>query len=287
MNPKSNKRQSAVAIIAAVGTLLSVLGCSSHYLVPGGPASLSVFGAPPSQRDASTHSRVQLVLDKQPAANFPAALAVAQVQAPGYSRWNTSSYGSGNYSVVTVRESDHESDLARIAKLPMLSGVSALSRLLLPSQLSSDIELRQAAASLHADLLLIYTFDTTFSKDDFASPLTLVTLGLFPSKTVKVRTTASGLLMDTRSGYIYGTLESTSKPESQLANAWTSESAADDARERAEGDALRALIDEFERLWGRVVTAYSGRSWTSGTPVPAAPTSIGLPPPHGPTYITR
>ncbi|MGE3107207.1 MAG: hypothetical protein AB7G11_02910 [Phycisphaerales bacterium] len=279
-------------ILLAALASLPLTGCGSSYLVPGGPADMGAFGAPRAVRPSGTDPRVQVAMDRQPLASFPAGLAIAHVQESGYSCWNGSSYGTGRYSVVTQREVEQEQDLGRLTRLPMVAGVSSMSRLLLPSSLQSDVELRQAAASVHADMLLIYTFDTRFSKDDFASPLTVVTLGLFPSKTVEVRTTASALLVDTRSGYIYGTLESTSKPENQIANAWTSESAVDDARRRAEGAALASLMDEFEGLWGRVVTEYSARSW--GAPVSPSASPASQPPrpqgagwPAGPVYTTR
>lgn len=285
-------------LIPTLGILLAsslLTACGSNYLVPGGPANMATFGAPSAEsRDSQTDPRVQLAMNKQPLASFPAALAIAHVQSSGYSCWNGSSYGTGKYSVITAREVEQEKDLERITKLPMLSGVAPMSRLLLPSTLQSDMELRQAAASLHADLLLIYTFDTQFSENNFAAPLSIVTLGLFPSTTVKVRTTASGLLIDTRSGFIYGTLESTSKPESQLANSWTSREAADDARRRAEREALTQLVDEFEKLWGRVVTGYSGRTWTPSPPSNPAPLAAPQPPfnadpnaPRGSVYETR
>jgi hypothetical protein len=45
----------------------------------------------------------------------------------------------------------------------MLRGLAPLNRLVLPQQLQSDRELRVGAAKLHADMLLIYTLDTTFA----------------------------------------------------------------------------------------------------------------------------
>ena len=81
-----------------------------------------------------------------------------------------------------------------------------------------------AAASLRADLLLIYTFDTQFSSDNYGGPLMVVSLGLLPTKVESVKTTASAVLLDTRTGYVHATAEG-SGDAGQLANAWTSSDA--------------------------------------------------------------
>lgn len=270
---------------------LTVGGCVS-YSTPGGPADMRAFGADALRRQGATEPGIQATLDKQPLAAFPAALAIVQVQAPGYSSWRGSSYGAGVYSVVTSRGSSDEVCFERLTKLPLLAGVTPISRILLPTTLTSDRELRQAAAALHADLLLVYTFDTRFRTEDFASPLTLVSLGLFPTKNARVSTIASAVLLDTRNGYVYGTAESSSKPQTQLANAWTSQDAVDDARVRAESDALGGLVGEFEKLWGRVLTAQTqrppspraaGSQWEVWTPQGSASANA----PVGPTYPTR
>ena len=73
--------------------------------------------------------------------------------------------------------------IARLERLPMVRGLAPIGRVLLPFDLNSDRELRQAAAELHADMLLIYTLDTTFVVDDKALPLTVITLGLSPKPT--------------------------------------------------------------------------------------------------------
>ena len=84
---------------------------------------------------------------------------------------------------------------------------------------NSDLELREAAAALHADIVLIYTIDTGFQVEDHLSPLSVVTLGLSPNQTAQIVTTATAVLMDTRNGYIYGYSEAT-EHGFQLTNAW-------------------------------------------------------------------
>ncbi len=60
-------------------------------------------------------------------------------------------------------------------------------------------------------MLLVYTFDTQYKTDDYALPLKVVTLGLFPTDTVDVSTTVSAVLLDVRNGFVYGSVETSAK----------------------------------------------------------------------------
>ena len=108
-------------------------------------------------------------LGKRPLANFPTGIAAVRVQAPGYQSETAESWGAGRYSIVTTRDIEKDDVIGRIAAWPLVSGVAPINRLLLPVQLNSDMELRQAAAQLHADMLLVYTLDTTFRVQDKAA----------------------------------------------------------------------------------------------------------------------
>ena len=131
-----------------------------------------------------------------------------------------------------------------------------MNRLLLPPQLNSDMDLRQAAAALHADVLLVYTLDTTFRVEDSLAPLTVVTLGLSPNQHARVVCTASAVLLDTRNGFVYGVAEATQQG-TQLASAWTSGAAVDDTRRRTETQAFDKLVGELEKTWVGVVRTYA------------------------------
>jgi hypothetical protein len=138
----------------------------------------------------------------------------------------------------------------------MVSGVGPINRLLLPTHLETDRELREAAARMHADVLLLYTLDTTFQVEDKAAPLTVVSLGLSPNKQAKVLCTASALLMDTRNGYLYGVAEATDHQD-QFTSAWTSATAVDQTRRRTESKAFGKLVGELEKTWAGVVQTYA------------------------------
>lgn len=218
-------------------------GCSV-YRTPGRGADFSLF----ADQD------IEAILVRRPAARPPVNLATVRIQEPGYHSRTARGVGSGNYSVVTVRDVEREEDLQRLAELQHVDQVAPMNRLLVNERLESIEPLRRAAAALHADLLLIYTFDTEFYVGDMFTPLTVISLGISPNKSVRVTCTASAVVLDVRTAYVYGACETTARRE-QLASAWTSQSAVDSSRLKAERQAYEQLLGELEKLWPAVVNA--------------------------------
>jgi hypothetical protein len=210
----------SLSILAAFFT-----GCAS-YVTPAGRADLASISSYSMRESFSA----------KPAAGFPAAIATVRVQEPRYRNYNIDRqggvYGSGRYSVVLTREVEDEADLNRINTLPQVGGVIGLNRLLLPDKLDSDRDLREAAARLKADMVLLYTFDTSFHNNDESVALNVVTLGLSPTRKVFVRVACSALLLDTRTGFIYSAVEANEKREIRT-NAWGCRKQADRARRDA------------------------------------------------------
>lgn len=241
------------AVCGVVLMLVSLGGCASSYTTPGRAADMRMFGL---TRDQQSDKSVVQSIDKLPLAQFPTAIAVVRVQATGYESETAKGWGHGAYSVVTQRDIENmDSKLAELQKLPMVKGLAPINRLLLPQELQSDLELRQAAAALHADMLLVYTLDTTFQVQDVAGPLTVLTLGLSPNQFAHVLCTASAVLLDTRNGYVYGVAEATEQ-QKQLADAWTSDNAVDQTRRRVEGKAFAKLVGNLQETWAGVAQTY-------------------------------
>jgi hypothetical protein len=192
----------------------------------------------------------------RPAASFPAGIVAIRVQQSGYRSYSTQRdggvYGEGRYSVITIKELDEDKNLEGISKLPNIGGFISISPLLLPHDLQTERELREAAARLKADMVLLYTLDTSFHDIDNAVTLSVLTLGIAPVKTVYVHVNASALIIDTRTGFIYGALEANEKRD-LLTNAWESEESADRARLDAEKAAFKSLVGEFEKTWPQIV----------------------------------
>lgn len=230
--------------LLALAFLAPLAGCAA-YTTPARGVSMESL----ARADADIRERML----REPAAPFPARIALVRVQESGYHSFRSNGYGQGNFSVVTTRDVEEQKDFDRLARLPMIAGIAPINRLIVPAQLESDKQLRVAAASVKADLLLAYTFDTTFrinGKD--VGPLGLVTLGFLPIDEAIVTSTASAALFDVRTGYVYGLAESTAR-EKQTTNAWHSEEAADEARVIAERKAFDSLLTDFEGVWKRVV----------------------------------
>lgn len=247
----SLKRTIGTALVIAATCLV---GCGS-YSTPGGPANFRALNITPEQLEAQTDVGIAERMNRQPLASFPTSIAVARVQDRGYKSHTARGVGDGRFTVVTARDVETEEHFQKLAQLPMVRGIAPMNRLVLPRQLNSDFDLRQAAAQLQADMLLIYTFDTVFTTESKAAPLAVVTLGLFPERQARVSSTASAALMDTRNGYIYGLAEATAHT-TQLANAWTNKAAVDASRRRVEQQAFDDLVGELSTMWMRVAQTY-------------------------------
>jgi hypothetical protein len=237
---------------ASVAAFALLGGCAQSYIVPGAKADLQAF-APVS---------VQEAFAAKPSAPFPAAIALVRVQGPTYSNFHlgpTSVPVGERYSVVTTREVEDDAQVDRLAKLAQVDGVTGLNRMLLPEHPGSEQDLREAAARLHADLMLIYTFDTAFFNVDQARPLTVVSLGFLPTRKIAVSTTASALLVDTRTGYVYSTYEATKRSDTR-ASVWASEDAADEARRDNERAAFADMVGSVAGSWPRLLDRYARKT---------------------------
>lgn len=231
----------------ALATLLAaalLAGCAT-YTTPGAGMNIENL--------AKADTDIAELMKAEPAAIFPARIAVARVQASGYYSYNNTCYGTGTYCVVTTRDVESAESYERLSKLPLVASVALMNRMLLSRDLKSAKELRQAAASLKTDMLLIYSLDTTFHvQNTDVGPLGLITLGFLPTKNAKVTSTASAALLDVRTGFVYGVAEA-SATEAQRGTFWSSSDAVDNARKKAEAEAYRKLIGEIEKFWADVV----------------------------------
>jgi len=252
-------------IVFAGVVLLS--GCASSYHAPGRAADFRALGISPEAQKAGSTLGIQAAFDRKPLAGFPAGVAVVRIQEPNYRSETAQSWGNGAFSIVTTRDVESEDSITKLRKLPQVRGIATLGRLVTPGKLNSDEELRRAAASLQCDMLLVYTFDTTFHDRDLASPLSVITLGLAPTQATKVVTTASAVLLDTRNGYVYGLAEA-SATRNGLATAWNTKSSIDGDRQKTESEAFEKLVGSIETVWKGVVEEF-GPGAAKGVKYPA------------------
>jgi len=223
---------------------LILAGCAT-YRTPGAGVNLGEF----SRGEAD----IAEVMKREPAASFPASIAIARVEAPGYTTRGASCFGKGHLCLVTAREVETDADFERLTALPQVAALAPMSRMLIPGELNTMKDLRLGAASLKADLLLVYSIDTRFNVESTdMGPLALVSLGFLPNKKARVNATASAALIDVRTGFVYGVAESTATEE-QRSSVWSTESAIDNSRLKAERGAFQGLLGEYDKLWRGVV----------------------------------
>ena len=243
----------AAAVIAVMGL---TAGCAS-YTTPGGSVKLSELA------DAD----INQLMSRQPAAQFPAYVLLVRVQAPKYQAQGVEGFGSGRYSVVTTRDVESEQDIKRMSEWPKVVQLEPLNRLLLSPPLNSIKDLRTAAAQVRADILLVYSLDTTFQiGPQKYPPLTAISLGFLPDHEASVTTTASAVFFDVRTEFVYGFAEASAR-EAEKASAWSSKEVVDRLRKKTERDAFQRLVGELEKTWNTVLERFT----TVITPVPDRP----------------
>ena len=229
-------------------TLVVVAGCAT-YTTPG--AGVNVENLAKAEADIAE------LMAREPAAVFPARLALVRVQASGYYSRSTRCYGEGRYCVVTTRDIEPEGTYERMANFPQIAGLALMNRMLLPAKFTSAKDLRTGAAALKADLLLVYSLDTAFNVENTdVGPFALISLGFLPTKKARVTATASAALFDVRTGFVYGVAEATAMEE-QRGTFWSSSEAVDNARIRAEAQAFQKLIGEVEKFWADVLKTHA------------------------------
>lgn len=213
--------------------------------------SCETYVTPENEGDLSpVNLNTKSAITGKPAITFPASIALVRVQ-------GNSSNGneSDGYNVVTTRELETDQDFNTISKMPGIAGVVSMNNLLLPSSAATQVDLREAAAKLHANALLVYTVNSDTHDNDVAAPLTLFTLGLAPNQTHKATSSASAILMDTKTGFIYGALEEKAT-RGGLSTSWDNENASDATRREAEREAFEKLVGDFGPFWKQVYARY-------------------------------
>lgn len=230
--------------------ILLLGSCSANYVTPGSGVSVMEIA----------DENIKELFEREPANSFPARLAVARIQDQGYVSKTTEGYGSGRYSIITTRDIETDDDFKILQELPFVTAVAPITRILAPPNANTIKDLRVPAARLKADMLLVYSVDTTFNIEGTSlGPLSLISLGFIPNKKAFVTSTVSGALIDVRTGYIYGTAEATKK-EQQRATVWSTEQAIDNSRIVAEKKSFNQFITEFKQLWKNVTEQHVNES---------------------------
>lgn len=231
-------------------TYMFLSGCASSYVTPGGNVNLR------NVKDID----IKQIYELKPTAKFPAHIAFIRIQQSGYRSHSDQGYGSGSFSIITNKLVESEKDIERIKQLNGVAGIAPLSKIVIPKNITGLRDLRLAAAKLHADILLVYTFDTTFKVGPRKfEAMDIISLGFLENKEVKVTTTASAAFYDAKTGYLYGLTEVT-ESKSQMSDLWNSSSIVDKLRKETESTAFTSLIPEIENTWYAIINQYKYKS---------------------------
>jgi hypothetical protein len=235
----------SILILAAV---LSFTGCASYVNSPKARSYAA------DRAEEFSHPLIARAYHAKPAMHFPATIGIAAQNAETQQQ---------------LRALDAEGRLDSLKSLPKLAGMVNVNSLMFSDSGSdytvggkpqaiwnkSDVLLREAAARLHADAVLIMKIETHTSNGEIFKPLTTLSLGLFPNDHRHVVATALAALVDTRTGYVYGVLER-SAGNSSLTMGWD-DASKDRATRRAQHDAMVKMFGEIPAFWRGVVAKHA------------------------------
>ncbi|MBZ2188837.1 hypothetical protein K8B33_07000 [Alcanivorax sp. JB21] len=234
-------------VIGALLLLCFLPACTTYQTPGAGVAIGDLSQAPPD---------IAEMIQREPAAQFPARLATARVQASGYGIRTARCYGGGEFCVITARDLEEEEDYTRLSGMPGVLEVGRVTRLLLPERVASIDDLRLAAARLKADVLMVYTMDTHVDVDGQSlGPVTMLTLGFLSNRHVHITSTASAAFLDVRSGFLYGVAEATVSDDSR-SSVWAQDQTIEVLRLASERGALEKMLHEVEVLWASLYDTY-------------------------------
>lgn len=233
--------------LITIASLLLLVACSANYTTPA--SGVNLVGINDSQ--------IAELMAREPFAQFPARIAIIRLQANNYSTLSNTSYGHGNYIVVTSKDIEPEDSIERISQWEAVTSIAPIGRLLLSDELQNMQQIRQAAAHLKADLVFAYTIDTDFHvANEPISAMGVISLGYLQKNKAFITSTVSGMIVDVRSGYVYGVSEGTAKMD-RRSSIWNTESTIDNARLKTERQSFETFVTESEKLWQNIVNQYA------------------------------
>jgi hypothetical protein len=245
MRPTTCSRLLFATLASAV---IFAAGCQSYVNSPRGVAMRKAKAA------EFSHPLIARAYNAKPAIRFPAVIGLAAMDA----RTQTHLRNLDAFDKLDgLKSLPHVKDTVSVNSLVMANSDSELAGpdgKPTPIWNKSDVIVREAAAKLHADAVLMMIVETTVTDGKIFAPFTLLTLGMFPNDRSEVIATALAALVDTRTGYVYATVER-SAGKTCHAMSWD-----DDTRERtvenASRRAMEKLLGEFPAVWRGVVAKH-------------------------------
>jgi len=215
-------------VLAAAGALVSCDGYTtpSEYSAVDHPLRKVKKEEVPSSRNL------------KPAAKFPARIAMVKVET-GY---------SGNMSLSRNQHVERAEYAKTLGSLPGIAGMVNMNNTMVRSNRVSYASLRKEARNLGADLVAIYKFNTSTHTNNVSTLLSVATLGAAPTNGHRSVSAVSLLIMDARTGYVYG-VEQASAEKRALSTSWGNDGASDHAEFRAEQVAMDEIMKKVPGFW--------------------------------------
>lgn len=225
--------------LLVIAAALLCSGCSSYVNSP------AVARAREAKRAEFSDPLIARAANAKPAMRFPATIAIA-----------TSDHSVREH----LRALDAHGKLDSLSSLPQLARTVVISPTIVGEtdhehRITANLRLREAAAKLHADALLILANESQLTDGRIIAPLTELSLGLLPNKRYELISTALAALVDTRTGYVYGTDEK-SRARSGITMSWGGGDVIRGARSKVERETMEKLFADFPSFWRGVVAAH-------------------------------
>lgn len=263
-------RTRLVALALACFALLAA-GCSStRETYRRGDLSSLQLSAPDPAPDAAEASAapggtIAAAFARTPQAQLPARIAVARLESrdanPAWFHETSKRTPTSALTLASRADPVTAAAYQRLASLPEVADLTPLNTLVAGQAVATQQSLREAAAAVHADLLYVYTFDTYSKRTTVMEGLVILSLGVLgflPLVTIEVESTASGALIDVRSGYVYGVADATAISKSR-SDSWRERDDEETARRAGESAAFEKLNAVFEQRWSSHVAARSAQ----------------------------
>jgi len=167
----------------------------------------------------------------RPTVRFPARVAVARIEGT-----------YGGFRMIPETDVEGTEHAAAASALPGVAGLVSLNRVALVSEVKSYRELDAEARKVGADLVAIYRFEASDRSSDAFLPLSVATLGLAPTNAYTVTATATLLVRDARTGYLYGVMEETATNKGLTAGMDLN-----NAQERSKRNAKKKALDQLTK----------------------------------------
>ncbi len=208
-------------LYTSIAVLVAVLaGCANSYEAPVRP--VPQFSKLSPELENLTDAKIETYLKANAEPAFPAVLAVAKVGSPEERRYGHvyETTERGDLQILRGEEADgwRKLDGLKAGDRQLISQVQFVNSLLGGSRPTLK-DLRDAAALLHASLLLVYmqADDAEDGYNELAMAYwTIVGLFTVPGNSVGYFSVCQGVLVDTRSGFILGTAGGESQREERV-----------------------------------------------------------------------